>query len=292
MPDTTDRRHREAAPAAALPVVQVDGHRVGLTVEGDGPPLVLLHGIGRDRTDWTPVVPALADRFTVYAFDIEGFGESDPWGERVSLRSMAAMVRRTLQSLGETRPVRAAGNSMGGAVALRMLADDPSAVAALVLISPAGFGSEAAFGLRLLTVPALGPLLLRFSITAAWLQVRSLVFDRNLATRELTFASARRMRRPGARRRYLDVIHDLGAWGGIRPEWRREVVEALGEAGTPTLVLWGERDVVLPHAHLAAAAESVPHAVTRSLPDLGHSPQLEAPERIAAMITEFLESVA
>ncbi|MDQ1531714.1 MAG: hypothetical protein QOE37_1819 [Microbacteriaceae bacterium] len=278
---------RRSSPS--LPVVEVDGHRVGLTVQGQGEPLLLLHGIGRDRTDWSGVVPALAARFTVYALDVEGFGQSEPWEDRVSLRSMARMARRTLESVGETRPVRVAGNSMGGAVALRMLADDPERIAALVLISPAGFGKEASLALRLMTVPVLGPLLLRFSITAAWLEVRSLLVDRTFVTRELMLAAARRMRSPDARRRYLQVIHDLGAWSGVRPEWRREVIQALATASTPTLVLWGERDVVLPHAHLAAAAAALPHAITRSLPDLGHGPHIEAPDRIAALITEFFD---
>jgi pimeloyl-ACP methyl ester carboxylesterase len=276
--------------ASTLPVVEVDGHRVGLTVQGKGDPLVLLHGIGRDRTDWSAVLPLLADHFTVYALDVEGFGESEPWGRSVSLRSMAHMARHTLLAAGETRPVAVAGNSMGGAVALRMLADDPGSISALVLISPAGFGKEAAFGLRLLTLRGLGPVLLWLSTTGLWLRLRARFVDHTLVDRELSFAAARRLRSAAARRRYLQVIHDLGAWGGVRPEWRREVIEALVLAGTPTLVIWGERDLVLPHAHLAAAAASLPHAVTRSLPGQGHSPQIEDPEGVAAMITEFLRA--
>jgi pimeloyl-ACP methyl ester carboxylesterase len=278
--------------APPLPVVQVDRHPVGLTVQGEGHPLLLLHGIGRDRADWAGAVPLLAARFTVYALDVEGFGESKPWHDHVSLESMATMARRALAAVGETRPVAIAGNSMGGAVALRMLMDDPASVSALVLISPAGFGRQAAFGLRLLTLPVVGPVLLRISVTDAWMRVRARFVDRTPAERERAAASARRLRSADVRRCYLQVIHDLGAWSGVRPEWRRDVIEALVTAATPTLVLWGERDVVLPYAHLAAAAEAVPHALTRSLPGLGHSPQLEDPEQVAAIITEFLSTVA
>ena len=84
------------------------------------------------------------------------------------------MVRHTLTALGETRPVVVVGNSMGGAVALRLHADDPAAVAALVLASPAGFGAEATAGLRLMAVPALGPALLTIRRPAARIQTRSL----------------------------------------------------------------------------------------------------------------------
>jgi pimeloyl-ACP methyl ester carboxylesterase len=269
----------------------VEGHPVGLTVAGSGDPIVLLHGIGRDRTDWFRIAPGLAEQHTVYAIDIEAFGESAAWGERVTLASMAHMVRSTLAAVGEHRPVVLMGNSMGGAVALRMHADDPAAVRALVLVSPAGFGDDAAMGLRLMTVPVLGEVLQRCHTVAAALQVRALFADAALATRELAQESARRMRRPGARRHYLEVIRDLGAWRGVRPEWRREVLEALAAAGTPTIVLWGDKDAVLPHRHLDAVSATVPHAVPVSLPGIGHAPQLEDPDRFLALVTDFVDGL-
>ncbi len=278
---------RTAADAVA-PVVDVEGHRVGITTTGDGPPVVLLHGIGRDRGDWRRVAPILAERFTVHALDIEGFGESEPWGESVTLASMSRVVRATLAAVGEHRPVRIVGNSMGGAVALRVAADDPSVVERLVLISPAGFGREAMLGLRLLTVPVLGPALLALDASPVSLGLRALLVDHEQTARELAAANALRLRRREMRRQYLQVVHDLGAWGGIREDWRREVLEALAGTGLPTLVLWGDRDTVLPYAHLDAVQEAVPHAETVPLPGLGHMPQLEQPERIARLLTDFL----
>ncbi|HEY0373949.1 MAG TPA: alpha/beta fold hydrolase [Amnibacterium sp.] len=283
---TAEQHHTGAGPT-----VTVDGHPVGLTVTGSGDPIVVLHGIGRDRTDWFKVAPGLAEQHTVYAIDIEAFGESEPWSERTTLASMAQMVRRTLEEVGEHRPVVLVGNSMGGAVALRMHADDPGQVRALVLVSPAGFGADASLGLRLMTVPVLGEVLQRCHMIAATMQVRALFADAALATRELAESSARRMRRPGARRHYLQVIRDLGAWSGVRPEWRQEVLEALAAAGTPTMVLWGDRDVVLPHRHLDAVSASVPHAVPVSLPGLGHAPQLEDPDRFLALVGDFVDGL-
>jgi pimeloyl-ACP methyl ester carboxylesterase len=180
------------------------------------------------------------------------------------------------------------GNSMGGAVALRMHADDPAAIRALVLVSPAGFGDDAATWLRLMTLPVVGEVLQRFNCIAGTLQVRALFADASLATRQLAQASARRMRKPGARRHYLQVIRDLGAWSGVKPEWRRDVLAALAEAGTPTVVLWGERDVVLPFRHLESVSETVPHAVPIPLPGLGHAPQLEDPARFLDVVDPFL----
>jgi pimeloyl-ACP methyl ester carboxylesterase len=274
------------------PVLQVEGRRVGITTTGDGPPVVLLHGIGRDRGDWRRIAPTLGEHFTVPAIDIEGFGASEPWGASVSLASMARAVRSTLVAVGEHRPVRLVGNSMGGAVALRIAADDPSTVERLVLISPAGFGRDAMLGLRLLTVPGLGQALLALDASPVSLRLHALLVDREPTARELAAASAHRLRRRAMRRQYLQVVRDLGAWSGIREDWRREVLGALAAAGLPTLVLWGDRDTVLPYAHLAAVRRAVPHAETVPLPGLGHMPQLEQPERIAGLLTDFLTRAA
>lgn len=271
--------------------VEVDGHRVGVTVSGDGPPLVLLHGIGRDRDDWSRLQPLLAERWTTYAVDVEGFGDSEPWGRKVTLASMAAVVRRTLAALGETRPLHVVGNSMGGAVALRMAADDPAAIAALVLISPAGFGRDAVFGLRLLTVPGLGRALLALESTAPSLLLKRTVLDKDPRRRELAVAAGRRLRQPGVKQAYLQVVHDLGSWGGIHEAWRRELLAALAASRVPTLVLWGERDSVLPFAHLASVVDSVPHAVAEPLPGFGHMPQLEDPQLVATRIEAFLDAL-
>lgn len=265
----------------------VDGHRVGVTVQGAGEPVVLLHGIGRDRADWNGVLPVLARSFRVIAVDVEGFGESPAWGTTVTLASMARMVRTTVRSLGEHRPLRLVGNSMGGAVALRMVADDPEAFAGLVLLSPAGFGRDASIGLRLLTAPLVGPALLRASSTEASRRLSAVLDRSDPALAALAAAASRRLRAGEARRAYLQVVHDLGAWRGIHQAWRDDVLAALADSGVPTLVLWGDRDTVLPHAHLASVVQSVPHAVARSLPGVGHMPQLEDPERTAEEISAW-----
>jgi pimeloyl-ACP methyl ester carboxylesterase len=269
----------------------VEGHRVGVTVAGagTGAPMLLLHGIGRDRRDWSEVLPAFAVDRRVIAIDLEGFGESEPWSDQVTLATMTWVVRRTLIALGVEVPVVVVANSMGGAVALRLHADDPGAVSVLVLASPAGFAADAALGLRLMGVPGLGPLLLKFSPIAARVQVRSLFADRAFATRLLIAEAVERIRRREQRRVYFQVVRDLGSWRGVRAEWRAEVLRSLAAAGTPTLVLWGERDAVLPVEQLTAAALALPHARTRILQGVGHVPQIENPGGFVDEVASFLD---
>jgi pimeloyl-ACP methyl ester carboxylesterase len=269
----------------------VDAHRVGVTVAGSGAPLLLLHGIGRDRRDWSEVLSAFAERWKVIAVDLEGFGDSEAWSGRVTLATMTWMVRRTLVALGVSEPVAVVANSMGGAVALRLHADDPKAVSALVLASSAGFAADATVGLRLMAVRGIGPALLSFRSIAARMQVRILFADRAFATKRLVAEAVERIRRRASRRAYFQVVHDLGAWRGVRPEWRADVLRSLAEEATPTLVLWGERDAVLPVRQLAAAAAALPHASTRTLPDVGHLPQIEDPSGFVREVGEFLRGV-
>lgn len=271
--------------------VVVDGHRVGVTVAGSGAPLLLLHGIGRDRRDWSEVLTAFAEHRRVIALDLEGSGDSVAWTGRVTLGSMTRMVRRTLVRLGITAPVAVVASSMGGAVALRLHAEDPSAVSALVLASSAGFASGATVGLRLMAVPGIGPALLSFRPLAARIQVRVLFADRAFATRRLVAEAVERISRPERRRAYFQMVHDLGRWRGVRPEWRAEVLRPLAAARTPTLVLWGERDAVLPVRQLTAAAAALPHARTRALPGVGHLPQLEDPAGFVHEVEGFLQRV-
>ncbi|WP_037886289.1 alpha/beta fold hydrolase [Streptomyces sp. NRRL S-646] len=97
----------------------------------DGPPLVLLHALGKDATDWEAVVPALARGRRVYALDLRGHGRSD-WPGDYSLELMQADVLRFLDALG-IGPVDLIGHSMGGLVAYLLAEDHPQRVSRLVL---------------------------------------------------------------------------------------------------------------------------------------------------------------
>ncbi|MFD5541390.1 alpha/beta fold hydrolase, partial [Streptomyces sp. NPDC127079] len=113
--------------------VDVGGVRLACRVSGPAaaPPLVLLHALGEDATDWEAVVPALARSRRVYALDLRGHGRSD-WPGDYSLELMAADVVGFLDALA-LRPVELIGHSMGGVVAYLLAQDDPRRVSRLVL---------------------------------------------------------------------------------------------------------------------------------------------------------------
>jgi pimeloyl-ACP methyl ester carboxylesterase len=154
----------ESAPEIRDREVNLNGSQVHYLAAGDGPHLVLLHGLRqRPRLAW--VMPALARRSRVIAPDFPGFGESDRPRAAYSPAFFGEFVAGFLDALHVPGAV-VAGNSLGGLAALRFALADPGRVPALVLVDSAGLGREVNPGMRLTTLPGLG------ESAAAWARTR------------------------------------------------------------------------------------------------------------------------
>jgi 2-hydroxymuconate-semialdehyde hydrolase len=269
----------------------VRGARIRARQSGDpgNPPLVLLHGIGRSLEDWDPQHDRLAGDHRVISVDLPGFGLSEPMPGRVTLAALADGVAATLDALGEHRPLHVMGNSLGGAVAMQLLATAPERIATLTLVNSAGFGKEVALALRILAVPGLGePLLRRIDARSAYRIERSLFHDRAYVTQERVDFALRVAARPHNARVFLDTARELGTLRGIRAPWRETLLGRVAAHPRPALIVWGERDLILPAAHLAAARAAFPHARTHLFPDTGHMPQIERADAFADLSRLFL----
>ncbi|MFK4730317.1 alpha/beta hydrolase [Agromyces mediolanus] len=111
-----------------------DGVRIAATVRGDGPPVLLLHGYPQTSSMWRLVAPLLAERFTVVASDLRGYGDSaKPAGERYDKRAMAADQLALMRALGYER-FAVVGHDRGGRVGHRLALDAPEAVSALAVL--------------------------------------------------------------------------------------------------------------------------------------------------------------
>jgi pimeloyl-ACP methyl ester carboxylesterase len=277
-------------PPSTTSDIRVGGRRVRYRVDGAGPPVVMLHGIGRSLEDWSEQHELLQDRFRVYSVDLAGFGGSEPLTEPYTLPVLAAFVEDSLDAVDCAGPVHLVGNSLGGAVAMQVAVQAPHRVASLVLVDSAGFGREVSLGLRLLAIRLLGRLLLRPSRSGARQVERNIFHDPSFATDARIEHAYQLAQRPHAARVLLEVARSLGTLRGVRPQWRQRLLEAVAELGISVLVVWGSSDRILPAAHLNAAAARLPHARTHLFPDTGHMPQIERAEAFARLVTNFWRS--
>ncbi|QGK70510.1 alpha/beta fold hydrolase [Allosaccharopolyspora coralli] len=267
-----------AGESAGTREVTLHGARVRVRSGGDpeAPPVVLLHGIGRSLEDWAPQYPLLATDHYVIAPDLPGFGLSEPTPGPTTLESLADDVLALVDSIGETRPVHVAGNSLGGAVAMRVAAMAPERVSSLLLANSVGFGRDVTIALRVLGIPMLGARLLRRTDPATVRRTeRALFRSREFVTQERLAHATEVARQPHRARVFVELARRLGTVRGIRPAWRAQLLADFARDPKPTLAVWGDADLVLPARHLEAVPDRIPHARTHLFTGAGHMPQIE-----------------
>jgi 2-hydroxymuconate-semialdehyde hydrolase len=274
-------------------LVEAGGAKVRVRESGSpgDDPIVMLHGIGRSLEDWVLQHELLPSTHRVISMDLLGFGLSEPPPGPMTLSRLAAGVHDALDALDVQRPVHVFGNSLGGAVALAMQAARPERVSSVVLAAPAGFGQEVALDLRLLAIPGLGHMLLRHvSRAAARRTERALYHDGSFVTEERIEHAMRVGAQPGRPALFLDIVRELGTVRGIRPGWRSALLADVARHPRPTLIVWGDRDRILPAHHLPAARKALPHAQSHVFADTGHLPQVEAAAGFGALVGPFLKA--
>ena len=267
--------------------VEVHGVQARYRVSGEGTPVLLVHGIGRSLEDWTEQHALIGPGYRVHSVDLPGFGRSQPLPGKYSLPALASFVEGFLDAVDVAEPVHLVGNSLGGAVAMQLSVQAPERVRSLALVNSAGFGREVALALRLLAVRPLGRLLLRPTRANVVRSERSIFHDPALATRERIELALSLATQPHASRVFLATAQALGTFRGIRPEWRDELLAAVAALELPTLVVWGDKDLILPHHHLEAARKHLPHGQFHLFPDTGHMPQIERAEELAGLLQHF-----
>src|SRR3954468_23991529 len=138
--------------------IELHGHRVIYRIAGDGPPVVLIHGMVNSSKHWENVALRLAERYTVIAPDLIGHGDSAAIRGDYSLGAHAAGIRDLLAALGIDRAT-IVGHSLGGGVAMQFFYQFPQRTERMVLISSGGLGREVSPLLRTAALPGVSALL-------------------------------------------------------------------------------------------------------------------------------------
>lgn len=241
--------------------------------EGEGVPLLLLHGFGGDINIWVFNQEALAAERTVYAIDLPGHGGSTKDVGDGDLASLVDAVEGFMDAMGIEK-AHVFGHSMGGAVAGSLAIKHPERVQSLALIASAGLGEEIN-----------GEYIESFIAANRRKEMKSalglLFADQDLVNRQLVNDVIKFKRLDGvdeALRKTADKLF---------PGGKQADVPDLSNVEVPMLVVWGREDQIVPVSH----SENVPgHARVEILDDTGHMPQMEAAGQVNRLIGEFLDS--
>jgi pimeloyl-ACP methyl ester carboxylesterase len=253
--------------------VQVGPHRLHYLEAGlEGPPLLLVHGLGSSaRQDWGRLVAPLGRRFHVFAPDLPGFGESErPPDADYSIPMQVEAVRGFMDAVGLGR-ARVAGLSMGGWIVCRLAGSHPERVERLVVVDAAGMRPDGP------PIPA--EVLLPQDVDG----VRRLAAAvRHKAPVPPSFVARDILER---RRREEWVVRRTLVSMAAGRDWLNGT---LGRADMPVLVIWGKQDALIPVGYAAPLAAEFPRAELRVLDGCGHVPIADCPEAFDRDFVAFL----
>ncbi|MFN3718580.1 MAG: alpha/beta fold hydrolase [Rhizobium rhizophilum] len=259
---------------------------VRLRLRDTGPPdaqaVIMLHGFGASLDTWEEWANALSTRYRVVRFDLPGFGLTgpDPTGDYTDARTMQILIG-LLDQLDLDR-VSLIGNSLGGRIAWNFAAMHPDRVARLVLVSPDGFASPGfeydklpETPLIMRALPYTAPRsMLKANLAAAYGNPEALSEDNVTRYHDMMLA-------PGVRQAILARMGQVIL---------RDPGPTLGRIHAPTLLLWGEKDGMIPITNADDYLRYLPNVTLVRLPGLGHLPFEEEPVRSLAPIDLFLSA--
>ena len=261
-----------------------------LELEGDGPPLVLLHGFADSADTWRRVLDRLArEERRALALDLPGFGAADRLAAGPVLPQWDAFARAAIEYAAEDGDgaVVLSGNSLGGCIALR--AGERAhelPLQGIVPVAPAGLDMPAWF--RIIERDPLVRFVLASPVPLPSRVLRPIVGE---AYRQLAFAEPRKaagevVRAFTEHHGSKDAVQSFLATGRrLLPEL--EGCFSLADVTCPVLLVWGDRDRMVTHRGARHITEALPETTYELLTGIGHCPQVEAADRVARLLVEF-----
>ena len=264
-----------------LPVITVD--------DGAGHPVVFLHGLGSDSSAWNRIAPELRQNFRLLLVDLPGvsLAKVNETGT-YSVRALAEAVHRavTAKTISNYSLV---GHSFGGSVAMVCAHLHPSAVSSISVIAPGGLGPElnpmlyllaSHTGVGLLRVAHTRPLQRRIDLAADYYRASENYADRV----DEVLMKYRRLAEPSARRYFRRSVH------AALESKRTSDFASLESArfDVPAQVIWGSRDMVVPHWQATAAAARLGADDVNFVEGAGHAPHRTDPDKVIDCLSTFL----
>jgi pimeloyl-ACP methyl ester carboxylesterase len=269
--------------------VSLHGHRVNFNIAGQGPAVVLIHGVAGRAGQWDQTLQLLAENHTVIAPDLLGHGDSSKPRGDYSLGAHASGIRDLLVGLSVER-ASIVGHSLGGGIAMQFAYQFPERCERLVLVSSGGLGEEVHVLLRAATLPGsefVLPLLAHPRVVDIASLLPRTLGRLGLRTRVDLEEMARGYQSLSNAEARSAFIHTLRAV--IDPSGQRiDATDRLYLASKmPSLIVWGRRDRIIPVKHAKPAHRAMPGSRLELFDDAGHFPHLEDPLRFVRTLEAF-----
>jgi pimeloyl-ACP methyl ester carboxylesterase len=251
--------------------IKIDGREIHYYKAGQGEPLVVIHGGGGDARTWWKNISELAEKYTVYAPDLPGYGGSQPLDGDYFIPELADFVGSFASNLG-LETFYLVGHSLGGGVALNYALESPHKIKKLVLVSSLCLGTEIAFWVRLMSLPALikslGALTIALFKGIKWVvkQLNPVEFIMPLSPASMSVGSS------------ITTFREQSL-----------VLESrLSEVRMPTLLVWGAKDPIVPVRHAYDAAKVIPQCQVKVFENRGHNVHRDELKQFSSTLTGFL----
>ena len=279
-----DKTLDELAPKylnTASKFITIDGINVHYRDEGQGDPVLLIHGTGASLHTWDAWAEELSKSYRVIRLDLPAYGltGADPQKRYLST-DYVALINKLTQALG-IEHLHLVGNSLGGLVAWLYASTYPDAVDRLVLIDPSGFPfDQTPAVIQLAKLPVFN-LFLRYFTPKAFIRknLKEVFYNDALITDAM-----------------VDRYYDLTCFEGNRQAFidrakieREDYTHQLGSIHAATLILWGENDAWIPVTDAARFKNAIPQSQVYIMPNTGHVPMEESPQESLSIALAFLE---
>ena len=276
---------------ARIEDVNVGGINIRYALAGEGPAVLLVHGLASSMITWYCNIDVIADAgFTAIAMDLPGYGGSGLANHLGYSPESAANFLVDFADELEIERFSVVGNSGGGLVAGITALEHPERVEKVALVGSAGLGKRVSWPLRLISIPVVGELIYKPQMISKEALIKRIFYRPPEFLDDIIPEIVRVRCLPHGPYVMLQSVRSGVNLLGLRPE--HQILNRLGDLQARLLAVWGEEDLVIPPIREEDIRRIVPESTVHVLPECGHWPQMEKPEEFNGILTDFLSQTS
>ena len=268
--------------------ITVDDLRIRYLVSGDGPPVLLVHGIGEFMEIWKNNIVNLSQQFTVYTLDLPGHGLSEKLKKDFTRDFSINFIARFMEAIDVDR-ANLIGHSLGGPICMAFVINYPEKANKLILVASGGFTDKVPLSYRLVRLPIvsnilLGPTLLVNKATIR-IGLKRQFYDEKTAPKDWVDIVSRHLKMSERKNTIRNIAKSNPANTDIMPRSTNGILSMVKQ---PTLIVHGRQDRLIPVDYAHIASNLIPGARLQVMEECGHHPQIEKATEFNELVSQFL----